>query len=254
MNLDQSEKSKGVVILAKSTKTCNYVEIANRSKRFIEKNLKLPVTIITPEEDRSTTNKTKNVPSEWKNFFRWVAYEQSPYDVTIILDADYIVLTDTLHKFVDGDYDYRLLKHSNTPLGKMKSFMGDRSTRHLWATIVIFQKTLKTRLLFEIVKRVEENWKYYSLLFKLDPYSFRNDFAFTIADLILNGYQTGKHNLPHSILTIVDSIEFLSKFKSFINLKTKNQNLVIPNQDLHLMDKDFILSEKFLKFEESFNE
>lgn len=254
MNLDQSEKSKGVIILAKSTKTCDYVEIANRSKKFVEQNLKLPVTIICPEEDRSTTNKTKSIPTEWKNFFRWISYQQSPYDTTIVLDADYIALTNSLSKFIDGNYDYRLLKHSLTPSGPMESFMGERAKRHLWATVIVFKKTNKTQLLFEIVQRVEENWKYYSRLFKLDPYSFRNDFAFTIADLILNGYQIGQHNLPHSILTIVDSIKSLRKFKSFIHLRTENKNLVLPHQDLHLMDKNFLLSDEFLKFEESFNE
>jgi len=254
MNLEKLEKSKGVVILAKPTENCDYLEIANRAKKFINHNLNLPVTIIQPNEDRVTTNKTGKTPKEWKNFFRWIAYEQSPYEKTVILDADYITLTDTLNKFIDGNYDYKLLRHSLTPSGPMESYMGHRSTRHLWATIVIFQKTKKSKLLFELVQRIEENWKYYSQLFRLDPYSFRNDFAFTIADIILNGYQIGQNNLPHTILTIVDSIKSLKKVNQFINIKTENKNLVIPIQDLHLMDKDFILSDEFLHFQETINE
>jgi hypothetical protein len=102
------------------------------------------------------------------------------------LDADYITLTDNLLKFTTDKFDYRILRTMITPEGAMESFMGYRLRRHLWATVIVFQKTPKTKLLFEMVKRVENNWNYYSKLFKLDHQSFRNDFAFTIADLVVN--------------------------------------------------------------------
>jgi alpha-N-acetylglucosamine transferase len=252
MNLEKLEKSKGVVFLAKNTDKIDYVQIAKISSEFVEKNLKLSTTIVEPSQERSTTKKVITA-TQWKNFFRWEAWNQSPYDTTILLDSDYIVLTDSILKFTEGDFDYRLLKIMLTPSGLMESYMGQYSKRHLWATIVVFNKTKKTEMLFEVVKRVESNWKYYSKLFRLDPYSFRNDFAFTIADLILNGYTLcDSHHLPCSALTIENPIKHMGIIGNFINVKTDKENLVIVKQDLHLLDKEYILSDSFLTFKENY--
>jgi hypothetical protein len=242
----------GVVIVAQSTKTINYFEIAKRAARFIERNLNLPVTIVQPNTNIVNLKK-HNKSTEWKNLGRWEVYNQTPYELTILLDADYLALTPTLLKFVNLTKDYQILQKSHTSLGMMESFMGTYYRRHLWATIVMFRQTERSKMLFELVKKIEQNWGYYSRHFQLDPYSFRNDFAFTIADLILNGYKTGI-NLPHSMLTIVDSIKTVRLTGNLINVKTETQNLVVAPQDLHVMDKEWLLSDDFLNFEKEYNE
>lgn len=252
MNLEKLEKSKGVVFLAKNTDKVDYLRLAKLSSEFVKRNLNLSTTIVEPFQDQFTTKKT-SIPSQWKNFFRWEAWNQSPYDTTILLDSDYIVFTNNLLKYTEGNFDYRLLKIMLTPSGTMESYMGHYSKRHLWATIVIFNRTNKTKMLFEIVQLVESNWKYYSRLFRLDPYSFRNDFAFTIADLILNGYTLcDAHHLPFSGLTIENTIQSINIIGNFINIKTDKENLVVPKQDLHLFDKQYLLSKSFLKFKEKY--
>lgn len=252
MNLEKLEKSRGVVFLAKNTDTIDYVKIAKISSEFVEKNLKLSTTIFQPSKDKSTTKKVL-IPTQWKNFFRWEAWNQTPYDTTILLDSDYIVLTDNLLKYTKGNFDYRLLRVMATPSGSMESYMGNYLKNHLWATIIVFNKTKKTKMLFDIVRRVESNWKYYSRLFRLDPYCFRNDFAFTIADLILNGYTLcDSHHLPCSVLTIENPIHYMGIIGNFINVKTNKENLVVAKQDLHLLDKEYILSESFLTFKENY--
>ena len=99
-----------------STKV-DYVAIADNASRLITKATGLPVTIVTDHDavpkfnyDRviRSEGKVGNVrmdkdykPYEWKNLNRYQAYELSPYDETILLDTDYLVLDDTLLKLLE---------------------------------------------------------------------------------------------------------------------------------------------------------
>lgn len=238
----------GVVLVAKNTQDIDYLRIAELSKRLIEKNLNLPVTIIEPTGDQINQKLTESTPQEWRNFGRWQVYDKSPYETTILLDSDYLTLTPLLTQLHSTVLDYRVLRTNKTPVGQMNSPMGKFANRHLWATIVMFRKTPKTKLLFEMVERVERNYSYYQKLFRLPHNTFRNDFAFTIADLVLNGYQLDQNSLSIAALTINDSILSMKKMDKFINIKTDRYNLVIPNQDIHIMDKKFLLTPEFEEF------
>ena len=252
MNSRKSESvdrsNVGVVLVAKNTQEIDYLRIAELAAKLITKNLQLPVTIIEPTDNQVNQKLTESTPQEWRNFGRWQVYDQSPYDTTILLDSDYLTLTPLLTQLHSTIHDYRVLRTNNTPTGKMNSPMGKFANRHLWATMVMFQKTAKTQLLFEMVERVERNRRYYQQLFKLPHGSFRNDFAFTIADLVINGYQLEQSSLPITALTITDPIKSIKRINRLINIKTDRHNIVIPEQDLHIMDKRYLLTTEFEEF------
>ena len=54
------------------------------------------------------------------------------------------------------------------------------------------------KIYFELTKHIQENWQHYNSIFQINKNTFRNDWVFSIAVHIMNGYQRGdfSHELP----------------------------------------------------------
>lgn len=264
MNSNKSEKSRGVVVFAFNSENVNYVKIANQTSLLIEKNLKLPITLITDstehiefDYDRVVVVENKhdnfrysqhNEIVQWRNLDRYKVYELSPYYETLLLDTDYLVLDNTLNKIWLQDFDYRIMEESFTPNGVFNRTMGIASHNWLWATVVFFKKTKHTELLFEMINRVQKNYRYYKSLYKLEG-NYRNDFAFSIADLVLNGYTTDKTRyLPYRMFTIEDHVANIEYSNNQLLIRQKDRVVISPLQNVHVMDKEFLQSENFKRF------
>lgn len=244
------EKSRGVLLFAFNTSTIDYEHIANQSARLIGHTLKLPVTIIT-EKDVSNTLKNfkNNVQSEWRNGDRWRAYELSPYDETLLLDSDYLVLDDSLLKLFDQNFDYRL-QHHNAMLNQTSEFkMGVIGLPYVWATVVFFKKTIKSKLFFDLVSRIQNNYNYYRRLYHISSGSFRNDYAFAIANNILNGYDLGiNQSIPWTMLTIDRDIKAIEIKNNNIVVRQDDRAHVLPRQNIHVIDKQYLLGDDYNQF------
>ena len=246
-NLNASEKSKGVVLFATNTDTVDYVAIAHRAERLINHYLNLPVTII--ETSQTTANKRYNIDTgtfeTWNNKGRGTAYDLSPYDQTLLIDSDYLIFDNNLLKILDTLQDYTIAKQNKFIDGSQPRMMGKYSLPTLWATVIAFNKTARSQALFDLVKRIERNYPYYWRLYNVNATNFRNDFAFTIADNILNGYTQDKKNyLPWPIVTVNRPIQRLSLEKNRFFLETNDQGYVLPKQSLHVMSKEYLLGDE----------
>lgn len=252
--LKKLEKSKGVVIFANNTESINYVRLAEKAAHLAEKNLNLPVTILSNILDNSLVNKNKRFSVDtgelgsWNNLNRYMAFKLSPYDQTILIDSDYLIFDNNLLKLMNTVNDYYL--HSSNIFVdnlKHKEILGKYSLKSLWATVIVFNKTKKSELLFKLVKRIQNNFPYYCKLYNIQHTNFRNDYAFTIADSIINGYKQDNSNyIPYPLISLAESlIDFQVKDDKFF-IKTKSKAFVLPKQNIH------ILSKKYL--EENFNE
>lgn len=265
--LNESEKSRGVVVFAFNSTTVDYVTIADRTSRLIQKNLDLPVTLITDlgtmpkfqydnvvrienKGDNFRTNQEgKNI--EWRNFGRYLAYELSPYTETLVLDTDYLILDDTLNKFWSNAFDYLIVKDSVLPEGRFENNMGYLSHNWLWATVVFFKKTPKAKLFFDFIGRVQRNYAYYKTLFNLEG-NYRNDFSFAVADIVLNGYSVDSKNyLPYNMVTIENSIDRIEIKNTNLIIRESTRAIISPKQNLHIMDKHYLLSDNFQEFVEN---
>jgi len=249
-NYDALEKSKGVVIFATNTDAIDYEAIAERSSRLIQHYLGLPTTIIRSDVSNNFRYSVDNNKFEsWNNLGRHRAYELSPYDQTILLDSDYFVLDDSLLKVLDTVQDYSIVRHNRYVDGQPNTPMGKYSLPHLWATVVVFNRTPKTQMLFDMVARVERNYAYYRQLYNISVKNFRNDYAFTIADLVLNGYAQDTQNyIPWPMLSVQNTIDSLELKDNKIYLKSLGQAYVLPKQNLHIMSKAWLLSEQCEQF------
>jgi hypothetical protein len=263
MNSKKSEKSKGVVVFAFNTQV-DYVAIADQTCRLIEKNLGLPITLVTDHDaapvfaydqivrvdPQGATYRTEDASVQWRNFGRYLAYELSPYDETIVLDTDYLVLDDSLLKLFDTDWDYKLMHHNSDENGPSYEQMGNTSLPFIWATVILFRKTEKARLLFELVGKIQRNYNYYRLLYNIREGNYRNDYAFAIANIILSGYHTNEQQgIPWRMFTLSNKIDRLIVDGDNTRAYFKTQNpLFLPQQNIHVMDKEYLQTEQFKNY------
>lgn len=269
MNSGASAESKGVVFFAHNTVDVDYVRIADLSARLVEQHLDLPITLITdtesqPEHDydhvvrvdyKGNNFRNDHISKEvkqWKNHGRYTAYEHSPYDNTLLIDTDYLVLDDGLLKLMELDYDYRVMENSNSSAETMPARMGQVSLPYLWATVVMFRKCPRSKMFFDLVGRIQRNWAYYRNLFMVDGTSYRNDYSFAMANIILNGYcSTSKNIIPWKMFTVVQEVVRMdTNLKDKIIVRLNDLAITIPKHNVHIMDKNFLTSEAFEEFVE----
>lgn len=251
------EKSRGVLLFAFNTKL-DYVEIARRSARLIQKTLGLPVALITDTPvdsvefdkvflvDNTLQNYKVGQPGAWRNGDRYRAYQLSPWDETLLIDSDYLMLDSNLLKLFEQDFDYRIMTHNQTPAGNWSTEIGTYGLPYQWATAILFRRSEKTRMLFDLVGRIQRNYNYYLKLYHGKNSSFRNDYAFTIANNILQGYELGMdQGIPWPMLTLNEALTSISVKDDLFTIKEKNKAYVISRQNLHIMDKEYLLSDNF---------
>ena len=95
--------TKGIVVLAQNNETDNYVEQAALLAMSLHTYNNTPISLVTddevPNEYISLFDKIIPIPfgdsatsNEWKVENRWKLYYASPYDETIVMDTDMLVL------------------------------------------------------------------------------------------------------------------------------------------------------------------
>jgi hypothetical protein len=251
----KSAKSRGIVAFAVNTSTTDYVSIANKTIPLAGKVLNLPYTIITEESiteyarfsTRNDVDTGKVV--EWKNVGRNSAYELSPYDETIVMDVDYLVQDDSLLQLFKTDWDYRLMRHARSLNDEyMPYLMGERSLPYVWATVFAFRRTPKSKMFFDLVSRIQENYTYYRELFNIVNRNYRNDYAFAMADIILNGFTVSKDSIPGWMVNVTHTINSIETQDNTLIIKDSQRAYVIPKMNLHIMSKQYLQSKNFEEF------
>ena len=132
---------------------------------------------------------------EWKNESRTLAYDVSPYNETLVLDSDIIICNDIFLRCFQQNHDFLVYKHATELLdvdrGDDFRRISDTSVDFYWATCIFFRKTEENKIFFDLTKHIQENWNHYNNIFQINSPYYRNDYAFSIAIHIMNGYQQG---------------------------------------------------------------
>jgi len=257
-NSKNSEKSRGIVVFAINTDTVDYVRIADQTSLLAQKNLGLPVTLITDNSARpkfeydnivyvdAQGDNWREGGVQWRNFGRHYAYALSPYYETILLDTDYLVLDDSLLNLFSTDFDYKLMHHNTNYAGAVYEMMGETSLPYIWATVILFRKTVKSQLLFELVGKIQRNYRYYRAVYNIREGNYRNDYAFAIANNIINGYSLNEsQGIPWPMLTVEDRIERTVLTDTQLRVYHTDRAVVLPRQNIHVMDKAYLQSRDF---------
>jgi len=240
--------TRGVLIYAFNNGEIDYLAMAKWSQKRIKRLLGLDTTIISNAEQQATSGGTRTFNSKispWLNASRCNAWEDSPYDETIVLDADYIVNSNTLLKLFDTKQDF-LIHQTVSDVTAQNHFNGQKSFGELhfpqsWATVFYFNRAKNNQLIFETVRMIKENYTHYANLYKFPRMPFRNDFAFSIALGMLNGHTITDNNGIKWPLTTASTNVVVSVEDDTIKLEyeknNKHMRLEIADLDLHVMNK-----------------
>lgn len=275
--------NNGVIIFAHNNKQVDYALMAIISGGLAKKNLNVPVSLITdnstvdwlkqskkykkakeifehiiitgrPESDNRRVlydGENKDIVP-FNNGNRDTVWDLTPYDRTLMIDSDYFILSDNLSEYWNVDSDI-LIAESITDIteknriGYLDKYISEAGIKMLWATTIMFTKNQKTKLFFETVQLIKEQYKLFSDIYTFNPTQYRNDISFSIARHIFSGFQNIKiYNLPKIItFTDKDILEDVTSSGNLIFLISESRDgnyfpVSINNLDVHVINKQSI--------------
>ena len=228
--------SRGVVVFAKNNEKIDYIKQCVYLAKRAKEHLGVPTSIITDcadylkeaydqdvfdhiisVENRKDMNRRRfrdgtinEYRSLFKNNNRSHIYSLSPYNETLLMDSDIIICNDALKHAFDSPEDF-LIYNSSTDLADFRSqeefqYISEASVEFYWATVVFFRKTETNKIFFDLISHIEENYLHYCKVYQLRTNYFRNDFAFSIAIHMMNGFQSGPFagQMPGKLYHIID--------------------------------------------------
>jgi hypothetical protein len=242
--------SRGIVLFGVNNANVDYIQIAVMAAAFIKKNMPgIDICLITDQpsklhhdnmgrwplvdffshvkilpdvgdafENRRIYKDTRYhcIEDHFRNETRSLVYDLSPFDETLLLDTDYLICNDVLNCVWGGDEEIMMNKQAisllHTPLTGAEFRLNAFGIKMYWATAVYFKKGNKAKLLFSLVEHIKDNWEFYKLTYEFPGSLFRNDYAFSIAIHILNGFsEEGNYTTPlpdDTILSALDTDQF----------------------------------------------
>jgi hypothetical protein len=257
---------KGVLLFAFNSPTVDYYAMAIATAKRAAHFLHLPVSVVTDSAtdlskynykfdhvfivNSDRTNYKSN--TLWINTGRFQAYDLTPYDETLLIDTDYLINSNTLLRIFDiyDDFmcpsDVSYVLHEKTP----DEMVSPSSFKTLWATVIAFKKTEKTKQIFECIKMVQENYSHYVNLYNIVSTTFRNDYALTIALRIVYGQLEDKTNyIPWNLLHVSSEVQMHRNSSKKYNTsytairetpvrgKVRTEYNILNNTDFHLLNK-----------------
>jgi len=255
--------TSGIVIFAYNNELIDYVALAAWSAGNIHRHLNLPVCLITDATDLPGHYKFDQVirtekHSEYHRYFvdfedsvtwynknRMDAYRLSPWDQTLVLDADYVVASNQLSVLFESGQDF--LAHNRAyditgaePFQANNTF-GQYHMPMSWATVMYFDRSRRAELIFDTMQMIKTNWSHYRNLYGITPSTYRNDYALTIAQLVVNGQMLDWPAIPWQLATVTPTPRVTQigqdQYRVDYNNGQGQSRWISINQDFHSMGK-----------------
>jgi hypothetical protein len=236
----------GAVIFARNNEHIDYVTMAEWSAQNIARHLGIPTHIITDSAPSDNSRHFTDVGQvTWYNMNRMDAYRLSPWDRTLVLDADYVVATDQLRSVIACDEDFLAHRWAHDVTGcntfEGLNWFGDVRMPMWWATVMVFNKSQQAELIFDAMAMIRDNWTHYRNIYKNSAATYRNDHALSIALGIVNGHTLNHASIPWSLasLTPEHNLTQLDQDRyrvDFVNPEGQARWIEL-RQDFHAMGK-----------------
>ena len=251
----------GALIFAFDNEQTDYVSMAAWSAKNIHRHLGIPVAVVTDYESpvgdfdyvintqahgggqRYFSDYDTNVT--WHNTNRMDAYKLSPWDQTLVLDADYVVASNHLSSILKSRQDFLCYRWARDVTGLQTfedlNYFGNHRMPMWWATVMMFRRGNSAELLFDTMQMVRDNWTHYRNLYKNPVATYRNDHALSIALNTLNGHTLCVDAIPGTLasltpehrLTQLDADSYRVDFST----PDKKSRWIMLTQDFHAMGK-----------------
>jgi hypothetical protein len=258
----------GALIFAFNNESTDYVAMAEWSARNIRRCLNIPVAVVTDvsARDPRVSGFDQVIPATaspggtrwfedyqatvtWHNAGRTDAYALTPWDQTLVLDADYVVASDQLKAVLNSDQDFLAHAHAYDITGT-NNFAGlnDYGEYHMpmsWATVMMFRKSSHARLIFDCMQMIRDNWRHYKDLYRIVSSTYRNDYALSIALGIVNGQTLEYKSIPWSLASVTPEHVLTRTSKDcyridYVDHEKRPRWTNIRNQDFHAMGKQHL--------------
>lgn len=191
---------------------------------------------------------TKKQP--YYNTNRVDSYSMSPFNETILIDADYLVLDNSIDSVWGVDENMLVnkgvkdLNHAKNPPGFDERF-NEMGIPLYWATLVYFKKNEWTQSVFNLMKFIKSNYSYYKNLYGTSPSGFfRNDYAMSMAIHMMDGQveNDSMRSFPNPYILVATEFDDLIDFKNgtaaFISeIEQGNFRLHKVVSNVHVMNK-----------------
>jgi hypothetical protein len=150
------------------------------------------------------------------------SFNLSPFEETILIDADYLVLDDSLDSVWGSVEDLmvnrsvRDLRHTFNTAG-FDSRFNEMSIPLYWATVVYFKRTDRAKTMFDLMRFVKENYDYYRNLYQFSSSGYyRNDYSLSIALHMMNGQLENETvvSLPFPDIFVATEFDDMVDFKN----------------------------------------
>ena len=264
--------STGVLCFAHNNGKVDYLKQAEFLAKRVRQYLNLPTTIVTStvselqnadlfdnvleiNDDNSNYKRYYNgtlhhQQLQFKNNDRVNSYNLSPYDITLVLDTDYVICNDSFKYAFDSIHDFQIYKNGTDLCGWRKynefDYINETGIPFYWATCFCFKKTNNTEIFFNLLQHLVKNWKHYEQVYNLGSRNFRNDHVFSIAIHMMNGFEDGDwaKTLPGKMFYTLDR-DFIKKINdntlTFLLQKEKydGEYILASTKDcnVHIMNK-----------------
>ena len=272
--------SDGFCLLAQNNSEVDYIKQAYALAVSIHKfNKDQNVSLITndevPEEYKSVFDKIISIPwtdqakgSDWKIENRWKVYHASPYDHTIVMDVDMLVLHDVTHWwqelkkrnlfFVSNVKNYR---NENVTTRFYRKTWDENNLPNLYSAFYYFKKSDEAHEFFKLLEIIMINWELFYGRYAGNYYQkwCSMDLSCSIASKILdntlditepNSFITFTHMKPHC----QSWHEVPSKWTTVLGgYLTKDKTLMIGNflqrNILHYVEPEFLTDRLITRLE-----
>lgn len=237
----------GAVIFAYNNEQIDYVAMAQWNARNIERHLGIPTTIITETVLSGTNTRyfsdVGNVT--WHNLNRMDAYTLSPYDQTLLLDADYVVASSQLKVLLDSHEDFMCHRYAYDITG-LQTFedlnvFGRHKFPMWWATVIMFRRSTCAELIFNSMQMIRDNWTHYRHLYGNTRKTYRNDHALSIALNIENGHTLSTTDIPWGLASLTPEHQLTQidqdRYRVDFVTSDKKPRWIEVTQDFHAMGK-----------------
>jgi len=249
--------TKGILIFAHDSDDIKYTSFAAWSAKRIHRHLDIPVSLVTDRPldidhdfDQVITHHAGSNgfrhKTPWRNLDRFRAGEFSPYDQTILLDADYVVCSDQLSRLFDQQHDILSMRWAYDVTSRRDysdlNFFGRHQMPSAWATVIYWKRSKAADLVFGMMEMIQINWQHYLELYGINDRKFRNDYALAIASNTVMGHTGSWPSIPWSLATVEDGCKLSQIDQDRFEVRypdrhQKSKRVLLSDVDFHAMGK-----------------
>lgn len=253
----------GALIFAFNNEATDYVKLAAWSARRIRRFLDIPVAVVTndpgaqgfdrvvvAEPDSGGTRHFEDYDQTvtWHNASRINAYDLSPWDQTLLLDADYVVNSSDLAWVLDCRQDFMAHNTAFDATGKNidnLSRFGRYGLPMWWATVIMWRRSSLATYVFGMMQLIRQNWNHYRGLYGINQATYRNDYALSIALQIVHGCTQHIDAIPWSLCSIMPDTQLSQQSDTawrcdYRSSQGDRRKMTFAGLDFHAMGKSHL--------------